>query len=264
MTPRRMLRPLLALLLTAAPALALDDPRAPLEDPYRTGMLSYHQIRLLGDPERIALDPRVVVRAPDYAEDSLHVPVLIDASAVENVKRIVAFVDYGPIPKILEYRPGRALPKIAFRFKIDQSTPVRAAVELEDGSWLMGGAEIDAMGGGCTVPAAAYASDDWEERLGEVRALLWPGEGRLALRVDHPMDTGLVDGIPVFIIEHIAVSDQSGDELARVTLFEPVEEDPNFRLFLRPADAGAPLRISGRDNNGNDFAATVAPSGLTQ
>jgi len=250
--------------LIAGPALAAGPARAPLDDPYRTGMLAYHQIELLGDPARIAFDDRVRVIAPDYAEDSLHVPTLVDATGIEGVKRIVMFVDYGPIPRILEYRPGRALPKLAFRFKIDQATPIRAAVELEDGAWLLGGAHIDAMGGGCTVPAAAYASDDWVDRLGQVHARLWPETGRLSFRVDHPMDTGLADGIPVFHLETLTVSDQSGAALAELSLYEPVEEDPTFKLFLPPKLARAPLHLTGRDNQANPVDAVIAPGGLTQ
>jgi len=259
-----VLRVAALMLLAALPARALDAPKAPLDDPFRTGMLGYHQIAILGDPERIAFDPRVVVDAPAYAEDSLHVPVMIDASAIPGVRRIVAFVDYGPIPRILEFRPGAAEARLSFRFKIDQSTPIRAAVQTADGSWLLGGAKIDAAGGGCTTPAAAYASDDWEARLGAVRARVWPQTGRVRLRVDHPMDTGLADGIPVFIIQRLALSDAQGGELAALDLYEPVEEDPAFSFDFAQGVLTGPLTLAGRDNNGNAIAATIPVGGLTQ
>lgn len=254
-----------AVALVATPCLALDDPQTPLQDPYRTGMLGYHQVEMLGDPARIALDPRVRVTAPSHALDSLQVPAMIDATAVEGVVRIVAFVDYGPIPKILEFRPGAAEPKLAFSFKIDQATPLRAAVELEDGSWLIGGTQIDAMGGGCSAPAEAYASDDWEERLMQVHARMWPDTGRLVAQIDHPMDTGLsFSGTPAFYIEELTFTAQSGAELARIEVFEPVSEDPRFTLFAPPHLATAPVRMAGRDTDGYTVTADIAPSGLTQ
>jgi sulfur-oxidizing protein SoxY len=228
-------------------------------------MLGYHQIRLLGDPERIALDDeRVRVHAPASAEDSLHVPVTVDATAIPDVRRMVAFVDYGPIPKILEYFPGEAEPYLSFRFKIDQATPVRVAVETEGGEWFIGSTPVDAAGGGCSAPAAAYASDDWEERLGEVRARQWPSTGRVRVMVDHPMDTGLADGIPVFIIEHLTLAGADDAPLAKVVLFEPVEEDPVFTFRLPPEALTAELRVTGRDNNGNLIDAYIPQSGPMQ
>ncbi len=250
-------------LTASGPARAVDEVRVPLQDPLKSGMLAYHQKEILGDPAKIRIDDRVVVRAPRSAEDSFHVPVLVDATAIPSVKRIVLFVDYGPIPKILTYWPGSAEAKLAFRFKIDQATPVRAAVETEAGSWHVGSTQIDAAGGGCTAPAHAYASDDWEEHLGKVRGKIWPGSGRLRVVVDHPMDTGLADGIPVFIIEKLRFNDAEGRKLAEIDLHEPVNEDPAFTLYLGKNASYQSVRVEGRDNNGNLIKATLR-SGLTQ
>lgn len=243
--------------LIASPALALDDPQTPLDDPMASGMWSYHQKEILGDPADIRFDDRVVLTAPAAAEDSTNVPVLVDATAIPNVKRIVLLVDYGPIPKILTYWPEEAEPKLSFRFKIDQATPVRAAVETRDGSWHVGSTRIDAAGGGCTAPAAAYASADWEEHLGKVNGQVWPEAGRVRMVVDHPMDTGLVDGIPIFIIEHLNVDTMDGERLARIDLFEPVNEDPAFTLYFEKGRLDESVRLSGRDNNGNEIDAVL-------
>ena len=257
------MRTLLAVLAFAAtPALAVDDPQTPLDDPFRTGMWDYQQVRLLGDPASIRFDPRVVVRAPASAEDAFEVPVMVDASAIPNVEKIVISVDYGPIPKILTFHPGKAQAKLAFRFKIDQATPVRASVMDEDGNWYVGGTEIDAAGGGCTAPAQAYANADWEEHLGEVRGRMWPESGRLRMIVDHPMDTGLADGIPIFIVESLSVAGPDGP-MSRIELHEPVDEDPAFTLFFSPGQLTHDVRVTGRDNNGNEVDATI-PLPLTQ
>ena len=249
---------LLALLaLIATPAFALDEPQTPLQDPLKSGMWSYHQVELLGDPADIRFDDRVVVTAPEFAEDPFHVPVLVDASQIPDVKRIMLSVDYGPVPRILNYYPQDAEAKIAFRFKIDQSTPVRAAVETHSGSWHIGGVEIDAAGGGCTAPAAAYANADWEERLGEVHGRIWPDTGRLRMVVSHPMDTGLADGIPIFIIEELAVTSPEGQSLGRVEMFEPVNEDPALTLYFDDNTLGDHVLLAGRDNNGNEIEAVL-------
>ncbi len=246
----------LLLIALAHPALALDDPRVALDDPYKTGIFAHHQKRILGDPANIRFDSRIIVRAPEAAENSFHVPVLVDATAIPNVRRIVMFVDYGPIPKILTFWPKRTKAKLAFRFKIDQATPIRAAVETHDGAWHIGHTHIDSAGGGCTAPAAAYAADDWEEQLGKVNALLWPERGRLRVVVDHPMETGLADQA-MFIIENLHVDDMKGTQLAHVELHEPVSEDPAFTFYL-PTEAPLDrVRVHGRDNDGNDIDAVV-------
>lgn len=238
-------------------AWALDDPRTPLDDPMKSGMWDYHQVRLLGDPEQIRFDARVIVRAPETAEDSLNVPLLVDATGIDDVRRIVVFADYGPIPHVLSYYPERAQAKIGLRFKIDQGTAMRAAVETRDGRWFVGSTYIDAAGGGCTAPAHAYASDDWEEKLGEIHGRLWAASGRARVIVDHPMDTGLADGIPVFIIEDLTLETEDGAVMARVELFEPVNEDPALSFYFEPGTLPATLAVTGRDNNGNRIRGTL-------
>ncbi|MGI9357361.1 MAG: quinoprotein dehydrogenase-associated SoxYZ-like carrier [Rhizobiaceae bacterium] len=252
-----------AMLLIATPAFAIDDTKVKLDDPLKTGIFAYHQKELLGDPAKIRFDTRVKVHAPSSAEDSLNVPVTVDATAVPDVKRIVLFVDYGPIPKILTFWPETAQAKLSFRFKIDQATPVRAAVETHSGSWHVGHTLIDAAGGGCSAPAAAYASDDWEEELGKVYASVWPDRGRVRMVVDHPMDTGLADGIPVFIIQKLQVDDMNGNKLAKIDLHEPINEDPAFTIYFDNGKLAEKVRIHGRDNNGNLIDA-VASSQVTQ
>ena len=51
----------LAAILMAGLAWALDDPRTPLEDPYQSGMWDYQQVNLLGNPDEIRFDDRVIV-----------------------------------------------------------------------------------------------------------------------------------------------------------------------------------------------------------
>lgn len=245
-----------ALLLSLAPPAAAEPALSP-EDPYNSAIFPDRRDDILGDGARVLFDPRVRVDAPASAEDSFNTPVSIDAAALGAVEKIVVFVDWGPIPEILTFHPGRALPKLSLRFKIDQSTPVRAAALTADGIWHVGSARIDAAGGGCTAPAAAYAADGWEEHVGEVQGALWPETGRLRMIVDHPMDTGLADGIPVYIIEELELSAPDGSRLARLELHEPVNEDPAFTLHFPPGAMPQTVALSGRDNNGGRISATL-------
>lgn len=253
----KLIAPFLAAMIAATAAHAIDEARVHLDDPYKTGIFPRHQKKILGDPAAIRFDRRVIVRAPKAAEDSFNVPVLVDATAVGDVKRIVMFVDYGPIPKILTFWPGTSAPKFAFRFKIDQATPIRAAVETKAGTWHIGHTHIDAGGGGCTAPAQAYAAADWESQLGKVNGAVWPERNRLRVVIDHPMDTGLADNIPMFIIENVRFTDAGNKLMARFELHEPVNEDPAFTVYFPDGVLRDRVRVQGRDNNGNDIDAIL-------
>ena len=72
----------------------------------------------------------------------------------------------------------------------------------------------------------------------------------------HPMDTGLVAGIPAFHIEQLAITEPGA--AAPALLYEPVSENPVFSFDL-PARPRSFTRVSGRDNNGNRIAARIVP-----
>jgi sulfur-oxidizing protein SoxY len=76
------------------------------------------------------------------------------------------------------------------------------------------------------------------------------------LRVMHPMDTGLVSGVPAFYVNRLSVQDGNGRELARLQSFEPVSENPVFSFdFPQPPEGG--VRLVGTDNNGNRISGRV-------
>lgn len=211
----------------------------------------------------VVFDDRVKVAAPKFAEDSMNVPVRVDAGGLSDVREIVVFADFNPILKVLEFYPEQARPFLAFRFKLQQASPVRAAARTADGVWHVGGTWVDAAGGGCTAPGAGRAAGGWEKVLNEVNGRVWTepdASRRVRVRVMHPMDTGLAPGIPAFYIERLVLKDERGAAYLRLNTFEPVSENPIFTFDL-PAGArpAGTLVLSGVDNNGNQIAARLGP-----
>ena len=208
-------------------------------------------------------DARVQVQGPAFAEDPMNVPIAVRVDpALGAVQKIVVLVDRNPIKKVLEFQPMQALPSLAFRFKLEQSSPVRAAVQVADGSWVVGGTWVESTGGGCTVSGATRKDGSWTQTLGQVSGRLFdapamstasaashPG-ARLRLQVMHPMDTGLVAGIPAFFVSRLSVRDTQDRESARVQAFEPVSENPVFSFDFAQAPRGG-VSVVGVDNNGN-------------
>ncbi len=255
MTTRR--RVLFAGLLAPALGRAAEDEFE--GDPYKSGVWIDMRREYLGGA-KVVYDPRVVVQGPTFAEDPTAVPISVRVDpALGRVERISVLVDRNPIRRVLDYEPLQALPSIAFRFKLEQASPVRAAVLAADGRWHVGGTWVDAAGGGCTVAGATRNDGSWSERLGEVSGR-WFDRGaegaRLRVGVRHPMDTGLVGGIPAFYLNRLSVQDGRGRELARLQSFEPVSENPVFSFdFAQPPEGG--VRLVGGDNNGNRIAGRV-------
>lgn len=230
-----------------------------MEDPLQSSVWPYMRRQYASDAA-VTFDPRVEVLTPRIAEDSLSVPVTVRVRDVPDVERIVVIADLNPIVKILEYEPRRSLPTLSFRIKLQQASPVRALVRRRGGTWLAGGQWVDAAGGGCTAPSTGRTAPDWTLTLNAVQGRVWREDGRqrLRLRIRHPMDTGLAPGIPAFYIEEISVLDRNAEPLFQLATFEPVSENPVFSFDL-PNTGDGPLRIVGRDNNGNRIEAAVQP-----
>jgi Predicted secreted protein len=256
-----MLRLLTAATITAAlsgPALAqATDPA----DPLASVMWDALRPELFGKAP-IVFDDRVTVTAPANAEDATAVPVLADASALGVVEEMVLISDLNPFPVILRYHPVAAKPVVGTRIRVQQATPVRVAARTPDGVWHIGGRLVDAAGGGCTAPPVTYAARDWADHVGEVQARAWPPAGddktaRVRFRVRHPMDNGLIAGIPAYFIETLSLRDSDGAELARLDVLEPVSENPVFTLDVKPGAASRALKLVGRDTQGGEIEAAI-------
>lgn len=254
-----MIRKLLSLALGSAtlacPAAASVEtlPTDPLDSP----MWEHHAGKLFaGAP--VVFDARVTVALPVLTENQHVLPVTVDARALGQVTRIVIFADLNPIPVAVEYTPLAAEAFIATRIKLDQRTPVRAAVLTADGVWHVAGGWVDAAGGGCSAPPVSRVRGDWADHLGELRGAVWQGADatRVRMSLRHPMDTGLVENIPAYNLEQVTVSDAQGTPLARMVVHGSVSEDPAFTLMLAPG-TGGDLTVAARDTGGLEFAGSL-------
>lgn len=210
---------------------------------------------------KTVFDSRIKVTVPLFAEDAMNVPVSFDASALGKVKKIVVLVDRNPIRKVLEFIPEKAKPALNFRFKLEQASPIRVAALTEENVWHVGYAFIEASGGGCTVPGATRADGSWPQTLNKVAGKMFDAnqlrdDARLRVQVSHPMDTGLVAGVPAFYIEEMILQDKNKQVLAKLYPFEPVSENPLFSFDFDKKPVG-PISLVGRDNNGNRIDAKV-------
>lgn len=108
----------------------------PGKDSVPSVMWAFYHKQLLGDAPFV-FDDRVRLLAPPFAEDARQVPLEIDARAFTgDVVRVLAWAELNPLPKIVDFQPGeRVLPWLSIRIRIEQATPLRAAVQTRDGLW---------------------------------------------------------------------------------------------------------------------------------
>jgi len=239
-------------LVAAAPAQA-----ALPADPLGSPMWQRLGQTLFGDAP-VRFDPRVRVIFPGIAENQRQFPVAIDARGIAGVKRILVFADLNPIPLAVDYTLDAAQPYFSTRIKLDQRTPVRGAVQLADGSWLVSGGWIDAAGGGCSLPPISRVKGDWAQHLGEVRGVArWAAGGmRVRLAFRHPMDTGLIDNIPTYNLEEVALTGAEGRRFGDLRIEASVAEDPEFTVIV-DALPNEQVVMAGRDTNGIEYAARL-------
>jgi sulfur-oxidizing protein SoxY len=219
-------------------------------------------------PGEIVFDERVKLMMPASAENPFSVPITVDASALNGVKEIVVVADLSPLPHVLTYRPDSAAPFIGFRIKVEQATPVRVGVRTADGVWRIGGAVVDAAGGGCSAPARAHANPNWAATLGQTRATVRREDAdtaRITVRMRHPMDTGLADGIPVFYLSRLGITGKDGRMVASIESREPISENPTFTIKAKVTQDETALSFAGSDTEGNQYAFSLpvpGPEGL--
>lgn len=257
---RRILVALLPLLASGAVVARAPYPQDPLHSP----MWTAHAAAIFGD-DPVRFDSRIRLEYPAIAENQRSFPVVLDARGVAGVRRMVIFADLNPIPVAIDYRPRVSAAYIATRIKLDQRTPVRGAVQLADGQWLVSGGWIDAAGGGCSAPPLSRVRGDWAEHLGELRGEAWAtgeaGTSRLRLMVRHPMDTGLVGNIPTYNIETVTITSATGALLGELELSAANSEDPALTVMPHAAP-GETLTIAARDTNGRIYPASVVVPGM--
>lgn len=231
---------------------------ASAQDPLQSSMWDFHHRRLLeGAP--VLFDERVRIAAPPFAEDARQVPIRVDARGLgQPVQQMLAWAELNPIPHIftLHLQSQRLEPALAVRIRIEQATILRVAALTADGVWHIGSTHIDAAGGGCTAPSQVRSQPGWEQRLGQVHGARFASDegSRLRLRIDHPMDNGLVGGIPEFFLNQARLLGAEGEPLGLLELFPAVAENPSLGFQLRDSQ---PTTLGLRDNNGNEFKASL-------
>jgi len=206
------------------------------------------------------------LKTPYRAEDAALTPISINARIPQTEERYIEklwiFVDKNPQPHVGTFHltPAMGRADLAMRVRIDQYTNIRAIAALNTGEHYLATNFVKAQGG-CSAPLGSDLEAAMQ-RLGKMkfRARELEQEQGLVLaqfHVSHPNITGMQMDQRTRLIrpEHYVKEvrlEYNGELIMRAETGFSVSEDPSFRFFFKPGEAGK-LRAEVKDSEGNHF-----------
>lgn len=238
---------------------------------------AWSQIRTTLFAERPVAETETLLKlvAPKTAEDAAVVPVTITVAseAVGRARAVTFVVDNNPAPVVARIDFGDLYRKsedigdrtVELRFRLDQLSPVRAILELDDGSLHMASLFV-AGSGGCSSTSVKDV-DQALVNLGKTRLKLTSDRTRgeawreVQAQIRHPNFSGMqIDAktnryTPAHFIDRIELNVGS-KPLATFETGISISEDPNIRLSFA-ANFEEPLTMTARDTERNTFRAAA-------
>jgi sulfur-oxidizing protein SoxY len=234
----------------------------------------WHKIRdahFAGRALEASADPVVSLEAPNRAEDSAVVPILIHAMQPQDpqhwVRKIFLVIDKNPSPMgaVFTLTPDSGRADIETRVRIEDYSWVRAIAETNDGKLYMAMKFVKASGG-CSAPAGK----DMEVAMARLGRMKFRTEGEIALNqpnqaelmISHPNISGLaMDQItrlyaPPRFVRTIQVR-YAGTPVMSADLDFTISENPNFRFYFVPRGEGD-LKAEVVDSSDARFETSVA------
>ena len=168
----------------------------------------------------VEFDSRITLLLPPEIENSHEVPLTVMIPrTLGPAKEIIILAENNPIQQVLRLHLHRPVHSLSLTMRLETSTPVRAAILLADGKWLVGSQLAHVLSpGGCSAPGGNSGGE--VAQVGEIALKQFENGGiykndRLKFRITHPMDTGLVtdasgESIPAYYIDRISIHDESG------------------------------------------------------
>jgi sulfur-oxidizing protein SoxY len=251
---------------------------APVAPAWSQDLEAWHQIRAALFAERPISAQTLLLRlsAPKTAEDAARVPVTITIAeeAVRRARAVTLVVDNNPAPVAAKinfgdlYRGGADVGDrtIELRFRLDQLSPVRAILELDDGSLHMASRFV-AGSGGCSSTSVKDIDQALVD-LGKTRLKLSTDQTRaedwreVQAQIRHPNFSGMqIDAktnsyTPAHFVETISFN-VGAQTLATLETSIAISEDPNIRLSFGTSSPEL-LTMVASDTNGNVFNATAS------
>ena len=209
---------------------------------------------IIDNKEYIFDDKNITIEVPNFADNPIQVPILVDAKKIKNAKQMILFADLNPIPIIVDMNLKELLPLISLNIKVAQETPIRALVLDDENIWHIGSANIKSFGGGCSVASVSSSQTDFAKLLGKTKIDIFGNDGiiRIKSSIFHPMETGLIFGNSAFYINKILLK-ADDKNISEIKTYSAISENPRF-IFETKTKAQN-YKIEFFDIDGNQFSA---------
>ncbi len=211
----------------------------------------------LGEDAVVKFDDSIRLMMADRVESAHEVPVMVKVPhELRDMRELVLLVDRNPIQQVARITPHRRIESVGMNIRLEESTPVRAAVLSPSGIWHVATKSVLVMSaGGCSSPPPEGGV---VAAVGDVRVKQFDrhgGASRLKVRIHHPMDTGFVvqengNVVPPYYVEKVRIEDENG-LIADMLTWAAMSRDPVITIDL--LSEGHSVRVSGSDSEGLPF-----------
>ena len=217
----------------------------------------------------VIFDDNVKVIMQDFVEEAHEVSLVVKIpDYLRSFEEFVLLIENNPIQEAIRIYPHRPIEAVGMNVRLEDDSPVRAALKDRSGIWHVGSKMVFVKSpGGCSLPSCDPETQKCETaELGKILISQFnreAGAWRVKTKITHPMDTGFVtdsDGgvVPSYYIDRINFSDENG-AIAEMETYAALSTNPIIMLDLPVR--GQNLRISVRDIKGLQFEAMEpAPS----
>ena len=246
-----------SILLFAAAALLITAANAREVDPAGSELWEDLSGAYLGEDAAVTFDNSIRVMMADRVESAHEVPIMVKVPhALRDMQEMVLLVDRNPIQQVARITPHRRIESLGMNIRLEESTPVRAAILDQAGIWHVATKSVLVMSaGGCSSPGPG---GDVVAAVGDVKIRQFDRQGgasRLKVRINHPMDTGFVvlddgDVIPPYYVEKVRIEDEQGP-IAEMLTWAAMSQDPVITIDL--LEQGQSVRVWGTDSEGLAF-----------
>ena len=215
----------------------------------------------LGEKSLIHFENKVRIIMQDHIEEPHEVPLIVKLPKnLHNFKEFILLIENNPIQQVIRITPHRPIESIGMNVRLEDDSPVRAAIKDTNGIWHVGSKMVFVSSpGGCSSPACDPVTEICDP--GEIGKLALKqydreaGAGRLKIKIIHPMDTGFVSSpegemIPEYFIDSIFVDDIDGP-IAELETYAALSADPVILIDL--PEQGQSIRVKVQDSHGLEF-----------
>ena len=230
-------------------------------NPNNSDIWSELQDNFLGKDINVLFVDDIKLIMQDYIEEAHKVPLIVTLpKRLHNFKNFILIIENNPIQQAMSIKPYRSIEALGMNIRLEDDSPVRAAVLGDNGVWYIGSKmAFVASAGGCSTPACDPSVEVCETgTIGKIAIKQYEREAgaeRIKLKITHPMETGFVTDlqgeiIPEYFVKNIHVDDNEGP-IADITTFAALSSDPIILLDL--PKKGQSVQIHVKDSLGLEF-----------